>query len=970
MAGAAKTSQRRKKNTKNSNKDSVKKRWTAKTEARYLVIGAVGLLTALSVYIEGSVGFVGRFISGLFFGLFGFGAYILPPAVIAVACYGLFSSKKTIPTGLIAQALCLFWTIIGLMHIFTMPEQVSELGLWAYLQLLYVHGAGTNGGLFGGLLGNMLRGFLGVVGAYILLILGAIVTIVLITGRSFSQGITTVWEHIKSIWNYEEFIEDYDDIEDINDIDNVDDIDDDFEDVEYDDIGNEMMEARDSLNKKLKPLPDRRERIVEKKNKPKGNVLDIREAVQRRDGKILLFHEEINTNRHMKNKILPFKAPDKPEYDESKMDDYVYTDSKSTNLEHEDYADRSDHTAKVEVKGKESDVNSESVTIPEKPKTLSIEIVPKETTVVESVNSDKKVLEKEVLEKEIKKTDSYISTSLLEEKILASEIASTIEGFSEKASKQVRSEPIIKSANPAHTKGNDSKDFRPQNTVSVDTHPIQLKYEDYQFPPMDLLRKSSRHNPTESRTQILENSRILEETLKSFKVDAKVVEVSVGPTVTRYDLAPGLGVKVATIANLANDLALSLAAQGIRIEAPIPGKAAVGIEIPNKEPQSVYLRDILEDESFKKFPSALAFGVGKDIAGNPVVTDVAKMPHLLIAGATGAGKSVCINTLIASILYKAHPDEVKLLMVDPKVVELSVYNGIPHLLVPVVTDPRKASDALQWAVAEMEQRYKLFAAAGVRDLKGYNHHIVYVAEDEENENFENDSSNNESQANRIMPQIVIIIDELADLMMSCKGAVEESICRLAQKARAAGIHMVLATQRPSVDVITGLIKANIPSRLAFSVSSGTDSRTVLDMTGAEKLLGKGDMLFLPTGKNKPIRLQGGFVSDKEVESVVAFLKAQTVTVYSSELVEQVTPTSGRKTTSDDLDEFFYEAAELLIEKGKGSTSMLQRRFRIGYNRASRLMEELENHGIVGQEDGVKPRRVLITLEEYQEEYGR
>jgi len=329
------------------------------------------------------------------------------------------------------------------------------------------------------------------------------------------------------------------------------------------------------------------------------------------------------------------------------------------------------------------------------------------------------------------------------------------------------------------------------------------------------------------------------------------------------------------------------------------------------------------------------------------------MPHLLIAGATGAGKSVCINTMIASILYKAHPDEVKLLMVDPKVVELSVYNGIPHLLVPVVTDPKKASDALQWAVGEMEQRYELFAAAGARDLKGYNHYINHVAE-----------SDDEDEQPHTMPQIVIIIDELADLMMTCKGAVEESICRLAQKARAAGIHMVLATQRPSVDVITGLIKANVPSRLAFAVSSGTDSRTVLDMTGAEKLLGKGDMLFLPIGQNKPTRLQGGFISDKEVESVVNFLKAQTVTVYPQELVDKVT---SPKVSMDDenLDEFFQEACEFLIEKGKGSTSMLQRRFRIGYNRASRLMDDLENRGIVGPEDGVKPRKVLITWEEYQ-----
>ncbi|MCL2398165.1 MAG: DNA translocase FtsK [Defluviitaleaceae bacterium] len=891
MSSIAKTSQRRKKNTKTSNKNTSKKRWTAKSEARYLIIGAVGLLTALSVYIEGSVGFVGRFISGIFFGLFGFGTYLLPPAVIAIACYGLFSHKKAISSGLIAQALCLFWVIIGLVHIFAVPEH-GDLGLWTYLQLLYVQGDGTNGGLLGGLLGNMLRSFLGVVGAYILLILGAIVTIVLITGRSFSQGITTIWEHIKSIWNYEEIIEDYDDEGYDDEYDTIDDVDDNFEEI----LDDDMMEA--PFTRKLKPLPDRPERYAEKKNKFKDNVFDIREAVQRRDEKILLFHEEMNHNRHIKNKVLHFKTKtsDKVEYSKNESndfitteEDYIYTDSNDI--------DCADHKDKTEVAEDDLGITVKGLVISENPKIVNMEVFTEEST--------------------LKPKEAY-------------------------------KEPKIKA-------------YEPQKVITLDT---QRKYENYQFPPIDLLKKSQHNNPTESRTQLLENSRILEETLKSFKVEAKVIEVSVGPTVTRYDIAPGAGVKVATIANLSNDLALSLAAQGIRIEAPIPGKAAVGIEIPNKDPQSVYLRDILEDESFEKFPSALAFGIGKDIAGNPMVTDVAKMPHLLIAGATGAGKSVCINTLIASILYKSHPDEVKMIMIDPKVVELSIYNGIPHLLIPVVTDPKKASDALQWAVSEMEKRYERFATVGVRDLKGYNHHITYVEDDYYYED------ENDFQANQTMPQIVIIIDELADLMMSCKNTVEDSICRLAQKARAAGIHMVLATQRPSVDVITGLIKANIPSRLAFAVSSGTDSRTVLDMTGAEKLLGKGDMLFLPTGKNKPIRLQGGFVSDKEVRSIVEFLKSQTVTVYSPELIEQVTSSTKRKTTDDNPDEFFYEAAELVIDKGKGSTGMLQRYFKIGYNRASRLMEELENGGIVGPEDGAKPRKILISLEEYLDEYGR
>ena len=475
-------------------------------------------------------------------------------------------------------------------------------------------------------------------------------------------------------------------------------------------------------------------------------------------------------------------------------------------------------------------------------------------------------------------------------------------------------------------------------------------YSRYELPGIHFLAVNHTFGENaKTRQQVIENSKILEDTLRSFKIDAKVIEVSVGPAVTRYDLAPGPGVKVSSIVNLSNDLALSLAAQGIRIEAPIPGKSAVGIEIPNKEAQPVFLREIIEDAVFQNFTSKLAFGVGKDIAGEPVVADIARMPHLLIAGATGSGKSVCINTLITSILYKSRPDEVKLLMIDPKVVELSVYNGIPHLLIPVVTDPKKASGALSWAVQEMETRYNLFAGVGSRDLKGYNAYMVMEDEPE-------------------LPQIVIIIDELADLMMVAKSEVEESICRLAQKARAAGIHLIVATQRPSVDVITGLIKANIPSRLAFAVSSGIDSRTVIDMYGAEKLLGRGDMLFLPMGQNKPIRVQGAFISDKEVEKVVSFLKTQAPAVHTTEMIQQVTM-PGKSLVDGEVDEFFHDAIDFLLTKGKASTSMLQRQFRIGYNRASRLMEDLEIRGIVGPEDGVKPRKVTITRSEYKELYG-
>lgn len=475
-----------------------------------------------------------------------------------------------------------------------------------------------------------------------------------------------------------------------------------------------------------------------------------------------------------------------------------------------------------------------------------------------------------------------------------------------------------------------------------------FNFDEYQFPPIELLNKKIPNVNHQSKSQIIETSKRLEATLKSFGVDAKVVEVSKGPTVTRYELSPGKGVKVSKISGLADDLALNLAAAGIRIEAPIPGKSVVGIEVPNEKTEMVYLREIIEDKKFVQFPANLAFGIGKDIAGNSVVYDISKMPHLLIAGATGSGKSVCINTLITSLIYKAKPDEVKLLMIDPKVVELGIYNGIPHLLIPVVTDPQKAAGALNWAVKEMTRRYSLFAENNVRDMKGYN------AIKKENNNSDT------------LPQIVIIIDELADLMMVAAKDVESSICRLAQMARAAGLHLIIATQRPSVDVITGLIKANIPSRLAFSVSSGTDSRTILDMNGAEKLLGKGDMLFHPMGSNKPQRIQGAFVSDKEVENIVAFVKQNKIDNTDPMMIEEITNTSKIIEEDENTDEFFEASIDLIMKKGKASTSMLQRQFRIGYNRAARIIEELENRGIIGPEDGSKPRQIFMTNFEWQQ----
>ncbi|MDE7285118.1 MAG: DNA translocase FtsK [Lachnospiraceae bacterium] len=486
---------------------------------------------------------------------------------------------------------------------------------------------------------------------------------------------------------------------------------------------------------------------------------------------------------------------------------------------------------------------------------------------------------------------------------------------------------------------------------------------EYHFPPYNRLVKGKGKNSSNTDRELKETAVRLQQTLGTFGVKVTVTDISQGPSVTRFELQPEQGVKVSKIVGLADDIKLNLAATDIRIEAPIPGKAAVGIEVPNKETSGVALRDLLESDEFRNFPSKLAFAVGKDIGGKTVVADIAKMPHMLIAGATGSGKSVCINTIIMGILYKAHPDDVKLIMIDPKVVELSVYNGIPHLLIPVVTDPKKAAAALHWGVAEMTERYKKFADYNVRDLAGYNKKV------------ESMKAGGDADAPEKMPQILIIVDELADLMMVSPGEVEESICRLAQLARACGIHLIIATQRPSVDVITGLIKANMPSRVAFAVSSGVDSRTILDMVGAEKLLGKGDMLFYPQGYPKPARIQGAFVSDKEVSDVVDFLKNQEIgNVYNEDVEEKIRNMgssgsdggAGGIDSSSEYDQYFAEAGRFIIEKDKASIGMLQRAFKIGFNRAARIMDQLCEAGVVGEEEGTKPRKILLSLDAFEQ----
>lgn len=472
----------------------------------------------------------------------------------------------------------------------------------------------------------------------------------------------------------------------------------------------------------------------------------------------------------------------------------------------------------------------------------------------------------------------------------------------------------------------------------------------YTLPPLELLKDFEKKQDSYSKKEILNNAKKIEETMKNFGIDANIIQINKGPAITCYELQLAPGIKVSRVVNLSDDLALSLATSDIRVEAPIPGKAAVGIEVPNRIKDNVGLKEMLQSDEYISLDSNIPLLLGKDISGKPIISSIDKMPHLLIAGATGSGKSVCINTIIMSILFKAHPDEVKLLLIDPKVVELSIYNGIPHLLIPVVTEPRKAASALNWAVEEMERRYKLFAKNSVRDIKAFN------------KKFEN---NKEER----LSNIVIIIDELADLMMVAAQEIEDLICRLAQMARAAGIYLIVATQRPSVDVITGTIKANIPSRISFAVSSQVDSRTILDMAGAEKLLGKGDMLFYPSNLSKPIRIQGAFISDGEVEKVVDFLKAQNLADYDDEIIETIHSEIELEDFLEDRDELLPDAAYLVTDEGQASISLLQRKLKIGYARAARIVDEMEELGIVGGHEGSKPRKVLVTKDEVDSLFG-
>lgn len=948
---AAKTTAKKANTTKNT-KSAPKRETTRMPESRerfgdsildeviLIVIIVISAVVFIS-QITSKMGVVGQVIGGLFQGLLGISGVLLPVLVIIYCIWMLMSEERKWPLVRAFGGALFLLTVASAAYLFHPLNVSGDLGFAKKAMELFDSGSLTNGGLIGGLFGGGLFGLLDALGSVIVLLAMLVISIILATGRSFFGAMGTLADHQKV--------------------------------------------RRQVRNEKIKNKADR----IRQEEKMEAARLEKQEAKRRRvmnkeDFNIELHEVEATEHPEVKETVFRQKKQDysvkkrEPIYDfvkenempmeEPKWDFNVVFGGKLQVDELEQGTQmppQSTERFKVVEPLKEVAKKQEPVEMTEEEAVYekifgednTVENMAEETPEEAwDMESQAAALAAEAMRAAEEKTDFHFADLEDAEETVSPEMdmpeveepmaeEMPVEEVQPVAEEMPTETPAPEPVKPEATKPEVQKEAAQQPAA-----PAEPAEKPYVFPPISLLGRDPGNAGGSGILEQQKNGRKLEMTLKSFGVEARVINVSAGPTVTRYEVSPSQGVKVSKIVNLADDIALNLAASGIRIEAPIPGKAAVGIEVPNKETKSVYLRTVLESDAFRKHPSKLAFALGEDITGNPIVTDIAKMPHLLIAGATGSGKSVCINTLITSILYKADPKEVKLLLVDPKVVELSVYNGIPHLLIPVVTDPKKASAALNWAVREMLERYNDFAACGVRDIKGFN------AMKEE-----------KGEPEAKMPQIVIVIDELADLMMAAPGEVEDSICRLAQMARAAGMHLIIATQRPSVDVITGVIKANIPSRLAFAVSSGIDSRTILDMVGAEKLLGKGDMLFYPSGQAKPSRIQGAFVTDKEVEQIVDFLRKSSRPGYTQEMVDQITAVAKTASgPSEETDEFFEQAVDLILEKEKASVSMLQRQFRIGYNRAARLMDELERRGLVGPEEGSKPRKVLITRAQWEE----
>lgn len=858
-------------------------------------------------------GTLGRGIKWFMFGLFGIMEYIFP-VLFAASIIFLMVNARLLRVARIktAAGYGLFIVLCAMIQCVYNKPDIADNGIGSIF--VYCADNKAGGGFFGGVLCKVLSP-IGSIGTFVILMILAIILIVIITERSFISGLKRVGNSSQRIMK--EAKEDYSAYRQHS----ADRYDNDLSDDEYRRLREEeRAKARlRRIEKKEKQLAERKAREEYLANARMNNVV-----------------------RGVTSDTLITGAPEEPLQDIDIHE--IQVDTERNDQYTQDIYEPEEDAFELEY---DMDGNAGAViNVPEEPVNAGYE------SHMTQVQPDDYMIDDEVSgslseDEGISCADSIYDSSSYDD-IYENDVTN-------EESREDTEKLMDSAKQPDEQKTEEQRADEQQ--AAVQAKPAGEHKRVCRFPPVNLLKK----NPgaaSGGKAEYRMTAQRLQETLLTFGVKVTITDISCGPTVTRYELQPEQGVKVSKIVSLSDDIKLNLAAADIRIEAPIPGKAAIGIEVPNKEAGSVYFRELVESKEFKESQSAIAFGVGKDIAGKTIIADIAKMPHMLIAGATGSGKSVCINTIIMSILYKAKPEDVRLIMVDPKVVELSVYNGIPHLLLPVVTDPKKAAGALNWAVNEMTDRYKKFAAMQVRNIKGYNDVVV-------KKNKEGIEPPMEK-----LPQIVIIIDELADLMMVAPGEVEDAICRLAQLARAAGIHMIIATQRPSVNVVTGLIKANIPSKIAFAVSSGIDSRVIIDMNGAEKLLGKGDMLYFPSNLPKPLRVQGAFVSDEEVEKVVAFLKDNAEEVSYDESIAQATvnqesmPGSGGK-SDDERDSLFADAGRFVIENEKGSIGSLQRHFKIGFNRAGRIMDQLADAKVVGPELGTKPRKVEMTIEEFE-----
>lgn len=950
----------RKKGT--TQKNSAQRNYTQRDEGipmsnEITLVVSFGLVVLMMFSNFGHCGLIGKWLASFFFGIFGCAQFVMPVFFFLGVTILIANDYSTLAMKKCGAGFIILMEVSALSQLLYKGASITVHDLFSLAINNHV-----TGGIIGGGIALLLEEGFGTAGAMVILFCIFLLSCILLTQRSFVSFFKKIVKNMKT--SREEWKKAAQQKQLEREAAATEDILINLDEEETPDRTKSFLKMKNGKKKttekrrteqceeKVKELEERRsqkESAREKtdKTEPKKNLQDLKVNVP-----LFTSSDEVKRKDCVKElhpRIYPFTEEDgKTEPFQGKLDFSAFTfpdeikESASSFEEEKNQKEEDVYEAPHKAKG------GFHTSLPEEIKISGLKTSVKEP--VENIVSEADA----ILEEDISVNLPDFSQSTIEAERINDE-----EKDKEKDKETTECKLIDSETANIEAMTNEVVDISKEATV-----PDRKKAEgkDYIFPPVTLLIKEQQTQSSGYEQYLKETALKLQQTLESFGVNVTITDISCGPSVTRYEMFPEQGTKVSKILSLTDDIKLNLAASDIRIEAPIPGKAAIGIEIPNKHNQTVHFRDLIESSTFEKFKSRLAFAVGKDIGGKTVVTDLAKMPHLLIAGATGSGKSVCINTLIMSILYKASPEEVKLIMVDPKMVELSIYNGIPHLLIPVVTDPKKASGALNWAVAEMTNRYKKFTETGVRNIEGYNKKVKELQK----------SGEIDPETIKKMPQIVIIIDELADLMMVAPGEVEDAIVRLSQLARAAGIHLVIATQRPSVNVITGLIKANVPSRIAFSVSSGVDSRTIIDMNGAEKLLGKGDMLFYPAGYSKPVRVQGAFISDSEISDVVEFLKEnEDVAVYDTEVTEKIESKLNSAAISQEKDEYFEAAARFVIEKDKASIGMIQRMFKVGFNRAARIVDQLADAGIVGPEEGTKPRKVLMSseqLEAYFEEY--